>query len=327
MTEQHRVSIIMPAYNAEQYITESIRSVLDQTYRNWELIVVDDGSTDKTAEIVQGFTVKDKRIKYIFQENGRLGKARNTGLKDSTGRFIAFLDSDDLWVKEKLELQVKTIEEMKADLVFSNGFIFFENEVTDETKTFLLVVDGRFEGTDLFDLLLIENRIPILSVLMQRAVLDTVGWFEERRSYHGSEDYDLWLRLAKHGAVFYGMNERLVRYRRHSKSMTHRESDQLKPMIAVLKKHIPPNGGLDKKALKKRMRGLYRNLIAALLEESEVAEAKEYMKEFSAWDKSGIITTIQKVLLKVSPGKYSFISRECLYRIEWHFNKNFRINY
>jgi teichuronic acid biosynthesis glycosyltransferase TuaG len=104
----------MPAYNAEKYIAESIRSALDQTHTNWELVVVDDGSTDGTAEIVRGFRRADDRIKYIFQQNGRLGKARNTGLENSTGRLIAFLDSDDLWARGKLELQVKIMEETGA---------------------------------------------------------------------------------------------------------------------------------------------------------------------------------------------------------------------
>src|SRR5919106_5413407 len=96
------VSVIMPAYNAEKYIAGSIRSVIVQTYSDWELIVVDDGSTDSTATVVQEFVARDPRIKYIFQENGRLGKARNTGIRNSSGPLIAFLDSDDLWVPIKL---------------------------------------------------------------------------------------------------------------------------------------------------------------------------------------------------------------------------------
>src|SRR5215467_11570142 len=103
------VSIIMPAYNAEKYIADSIRSVLAQTYTDWELIVVVDGSTDNTASLVQQFVTRDSRIKYFFQENGRLGKARNTGIKNASGSLIAFLDSDDLWLETKLELQLQEI--------------------------------------------------------------------------------------------------------------------------------------------------------------------------------------------------------------------------
>src|ERR1044072_6081218 len=101
------VSIIMPAYNAERYIAASIESVLAQTYSDWELIVVDDGSTDRTATVTQEFVKRDPRIKYIFQENGRLGKARNTGIKNSRGPLIAFLDSDALWIETNLAAQTR----------------------------------------------------------------------------------------------------------------------------------------------------------------------------------------------------------------------------
>src|SRR5262249_61710555 len=104
------VSIIMPAYNAGKYIADSIQSVLAQTYSDWELIVVDDGSTDNTATVVQQFVTRDSRIKYFFQENGRLGKARNTGIKNASGSLIAFLDSDDLWLETQLELSFQPLE-------------------------------------------------------------------------------------------------------------------------------------------------------------------------------------------------------------------------
>ncbi|MFN2454881.1 MAG: glycosyltransferase family 2 protein [Pyrinomonadaceae bacterium] len=314
------VSIIMPAYNAEKHIAESIQSAINQTYQNWELIVVDDGSTDGTAEIARGFSDRDKRVKYFFQKNSRLGKARNTGIKNSCGDLIAFLDSDDLWVKEKLELQVKTVHETRVDLVFSDGFIFVEDDVTDENVTFQ-TLRGRFDGGGLSDLLLVGNYLPVLSVLARKDSLNEVGRFEEAPLYHGCEDYDLWLKLARHGAAFYGMKELLVRYRRHSGAMTHKDSKMLKPMLQVVKRYIY-DSSLDKNKVKERMRNLYRDLIRALIEEGEIIEARAYMKEFSAWDKSGLVTSLQKVLIKVLPNKYNFISKECLYRTEWHIKKS-----
>src|SRR2546430_979121 len=118
------VSVIMPAFNAERHIVESIQSVLSQTLPDWELVVVDDGSTDNTAEILRTFVSADARIKYVYQPNGRLGKARNTGFQHSSGGLIAFLDSDDLWLPEKLELQVTALAEHDADIVYTDGFIF-----------------------------------------------------------------------------------------------------------------------------------------------------------------------------------------------------------
>ena len=101
------VSIIMPAYNAEKYIEEAIESVLKQTYRNWELIIVNDCSIDATEQIVKKYQEKDERIKFhSLTENHGVANARNTALQNAVGRYIAFLDSDDMWLPEKLEKQI-----------------------------------------------------------------------------------------------------------------------------------------------------------------------------------------------------------------------------
>tara|TARA_B110000211_G_scaffold141790_1_gene161940 strand:- start:7754 stop:8506 length:753 start_codon:yes stop_codon:yes gene_type:complete len=105
--EQPLVSIIMPAYNAEKYISESIESVLAQSYQNWELLITDDRSIDNTQRIVEEYCINDKRIKlFINKENGGAGVARNNSIKEANGRFIAFLDSDDQWLPEKLNKQI-----------------------------------------------------------------------------------------------------------------------------------------------------------------------------------------------------------------------------
>ena len=120
-TQNNRpISIIMPAYNAEKFIRESITSVLQQTYSNWELIIVDDGSTDNTKKIIQAFAQQDGRIHYIYQPNGKQGKARNAGIRHASGDLIAFLDADDLWTKDKLEKQGSLIRRTNADLIFSD---------------------------------------------------------------------------------------------------------------------------------------------------------------------------------------------------------------
>ena len=209
------VSVIMPAYNAEKYIADSIRSVIAQTYSDWELIVVDDGSTDTTAAVVREFVSRDSRIKYIFQENGLPGKARNTGIANSSGPLIAFLDSDDLWIETKLERQTRVLAENNVDVVFSDAFIFKGDDTTEETKTFKSPA-GRFLGPDLLDSLIRLNRIAVLTVLLKRTALDRVGLFEEGKAYHGVEDYDLWLRLAEADVVFYGLPNALARYRQHN---------------------------------------------------------------------------------------------------------------
>jgi len=315
------VSIIMPAYNAEKYIGDSIKSVLAQTYSNWELIVVDDGSTDSTAAVVQEFAARDSRIKYIFQENGRLGKARNTGIRNAAGSLIAFLDSDDLWVETKLEAQTRAIAEKKADVVFSKAWIFTDQDITGETETMLSTV-GLFSGPDFFDSLVRQNQLPILTVLLKKAALDRVGLFEEEKPYHGCEDYDLWLRLAKAEFIFYGMPDVLARYRRHGTAMTAIASNSFKPMLLIVRRHID-DSSFSELEKRKLLTGLYRAVIASLIDEGKLSEAKQFVHELYSWNKNSIVTRLQKLLINICPQHYNFISRECLYRAECHLQNSF----
>src|SRR5262245_15171525 len=209
-----KVSIIMSAYNGEQYIAEYIKSVIDQTYKDWELIVVDDGSTDQTRNIVLEFQKTENRIKYFFQKNSGQGKARNAGIERSQGEWIAFLDQDDLWVEDKLKLQIEVIHKTVVDVVFSNGFMFHDKDIYNESATFL-VEDGRFEGQEMIDRLFIQNRIPILTALVRKKLLEKIGLIDDDLTIKNCDDYDLWLRLAEHGASFIGMPESLARYRLH----------------------------------------------------------------------------------------------------------------
>jgi glycosyltransferase involved in cell wall biosynthesis len=310
----------MPAYNAGAYIGESVRSVQAQTYRNWELVVVDDGSTDRTAEVARRFAAEDARVRYVRQENGRQGRARNNGIRHARGELVALLDADDLWLAEKLELQLGVLGEQRADLVFCDGLFFRDGE--EPGGEAFSIVRGRYEGPEMLRLLLLSNRIPTLSVLARRAALEGAGLFTEEPRYQNCEDYDLWIRLAARGAVFYGMGEKLVRYRRHPASATHRESDAVGPMVAVVRRHIDA-GGLTESEKRERLRGLYRRLVAALLDEGRVAEARARMEEFYACDRGGLVTAAQRALLAALPGQFNFVSRELLYRTEWHLKRIF----
>jgi glycosyltransferase involved in cell wall biosynthesis len=315
------VSIIMPAYNAQKYIALSIDSVLAQTYSNWELIVVDDGSTDNTANVVQEFVRRDRRIKYLFQENGRLGKARNTGIRNSAGPLIAFLDSDDLWLPTKLEAQTRAMAEKNADVVYSKSYVFNGENINDETETLRSSV-GKFSGPDFFDSLVREPQIPVLTVMLKRSALDGVGLFEEGKAYHGCEDADLWLRLAKAGVVFYGMSDILARYRRHQTAMTALPSNMFKLTLLIVRRYIDQSG-LSELEKQRRLTGLYREVIAALIDEGKISEAKQFLHELYLWNKNSIVTRVQKTLISILPQRFNFISRECLYRTEWHLRNSF----
>ena len=313
---QPLVSVIMPAYNTGRYVAESVRSVQEQTHTAWELVVVDDGSTDDTREVVQALASADARVRYVQRENGGQAAARNTGLGEARGRLVAFLDADDLWLPGKLEAQIAVMEQTGVDLVYTDGYFFSEDGVVSEEERFN-ILPGEARGVEMFRTLFTSNRIGTLSVLVKREALDAVGLFDEGRAYQNSEDYDLWLRLAKGGASFYGMTEKLMRYRRHAASTTHTASKLLSPMLAVILKHAS-DPSLDPSLVKSRVRGLYRDLVSSLVSEGRMDEARARMREFYAWDRGAPVTALQQLLLRLLPRKYNYISREFLYRAEWH---------
>jgi teichuronic acid biosynthesis glycosyltransferase TuaG len=312
------VSVIMPAYNAGRHVAESVRSVLGQTYADWELVVVDDGSTDGTAGVVKGLAARDARIRYVRRENGGQAAARNTGLGEARGRLVAFLDADDLWLPGKLSAQVALMEERGVDLVYTDGYIFSDGGEVSPDERFN-ILPGEARGEEMFRALFALNRIGTLSVLVRREALDAVGRFDESRAYQNCEDYDLWLRLAKWGASFYGMEEKLMRYRRHAAATTYTASRLLTPMLAVILKHAG-DPALDPALVKRRGRGLYRDLIAALVAEGRVEEARRRMREFYEWDGGAPVTALQRLVLRLLPRRYNYISREFLYRAEWHLS-------
>jgi teichuronic acid biosynthesis glycosyltransferase TuaG len=214
------VSIIMPAYNAEKYISEAVESVLSQTYQHWELLIINDGSTDQTENIARKYAEKDPRIVLINQANKKLAVARNTGIQSAKGEWIAFLDSDDLWVENKLELQLDSADKNpEVDLIFTDGYIF-ENEDKNTRKPYG-IISGIFQGKEMYVLLYERNWVPVLSVLVRKSIVDKVGLQDEHPYIHyGCEDFDYWLRMAKNGAVFLGLSEKLFYYRRHSNNMS-----------------------------------------------------------------------------------------------------------
>lgn len=218
-----KVSVIMPAYNAESFIGDAINSVVNQTYSNWELIVVDDGSTDNTVEKMKSWLEKESRIQYFYQANGKQGKARNLGISKAKGYYLAFLDADDLWLPEKLEIQIKEIQENNVDLVFSDSYRFQNQEVNDVSKR-MNVKSDFYSGTKALQLFLEANRIPILTVLVKKEIVESVGCFSESIDIQNVEDYHLWLKLLISNAEFYSSNKVLAKYRLHNSSVTAKDS-------------------------------------------------------------------------------------------------------
>lgn len=301
-TPRPKVSVIMPAYNGEQYIAQSIQSVLKQTFSGLELIIIDDGSGDRTAEIIANLRQKDNRILYFRQENAGQANARNKGISKSRGDLIGFLDQDDIWIENKLELQIKEMNKSQVDLVFSNGYVFTGDDIDSELMLFP-TVEGRFSGTEMFRLLFMQNRIPVLTALVRREALIRIGPLDEDSRYQNSDDYDLWLRLASHGADFLGLPDMLVRYRSHPGQASKDIVRMLVAELAVLRKHEQTELVNDEDK-SRRFASLYGDLILSLVDERRFDEARACMRDLRLREGFKPTLLARAALLKVRPGSY-----------------------
>lgn len=204
------ISVIIPVYNTGAYVAETIESVLKQTWKHKEIIVVNDGSTDETPAILEKY---DEYIRVIHQENKGLGAARNTGIRAARGEFLAFIDADDLWLPEFLKTQQAVLtSDPKVDIVYC-----FWTYIDQYGKQ--LPQKDRFSETgDLLHSLIISNRIPIMAALMSRICVETTQGFDDNKLI--SEDWDFWLRVAYQGYRFSCSPQELVKYRFHGNNMT-----------------------------------------------------------------------------------------------------------
>jgi glycosyltransferase involved in cell wall biosynthesis len=203
------VSVVIAAYNQARWLGEAIETVRAQTFTDWELVIVDDGSTDLTPAVVAPHRA-DVRIRYVQQPHAERMAARNRGIAASTGPLVAFLDADDRWLPTKLERQVAALADApEAALCYTPA------RFIDELGRHLpLRKPVRSIAGDVFGRLLRSNVIILASVLARRRCIEAVGAFDERLPVHACEDWDLWLRLARRWPVAV-VDEELTLYRRH----------------------------------------------------------------------------------------------------------------
>lgn len=220
------VSVITPAYNQAAYLTQAIQSVLEQTCQDFELIVVDDGSTDATPQVLAG--IHDPRVRVIRQPNAGLSAARNTGLRACRAPFITFLDADDFFKPDKLEL-LSTYLEQHPDI----GLVGGGTEVVDQTGRPLRESAKSPGQLALFELLT-GNPFTVTSVMVRREWIERVGTFDE--TLRACEDWDMWLRLAYAGCRFDWVEHVVGAYRYHVSQMTRQSERMRTAFLAVLKK-------------------------------------------------------------------------------------------
>lgn len=224
------VSIIVPCYNQAHFLNESLISVLNQTYTNWECIIVDDGSPDNTKEVAESWLKKDNRFVYFEKENGGLSSARNAGIKASKGEFILPLDADDIIHKAFLEKLVPELEnnsELAIVTCYSKFFLKHIDNIIHELKP---------EGTT-YHAILFENKI-IATSLYRKACWEDVGGYDETMK-KGFEDWEFWIAITKNGLEFKFVEEFLFYYRRTKNSMLTDtlQNHRITNMEYVFKKH------------------------------------------------------------------------------------------
>ncbi len=215
---QPKVSVIIPTYNSAPFIVATIRSVLDQTYSNYEVVIVDDGSTDDTLQVVNDFMSSScdfvDKILVFSKPNGGPASARNLAISNSTGQFIAFLDGDDLWTPNKLTEQVEFLEcHPEVGMTFAEAVVFIEQSGQKEFRETI-----GYTGKTSFCYLLLGDHIPNSTVMIRRECVDKIGLLNESRELVAVEDYEYWLRLA-HSFPIKGIAKQMAFYRVHGNNL------------------------------------------------------------------------------------------------------------
>lgn len=204
------VSIVMPVFNSENTIKESIDSILSQSYTDWELIIVDDVSTDNTEMLIKEYLKIDERINYIrLDVNSGAAVARNTALKKARGRFIAFLDSDDIWLPEKLDKQLKFMKSNKYGFTFT-AYTMISDNGSDLNKIVSVPSSVNYKQY------LKNTIIGCLTVMIDKQI---IGDFL-MPSVRAGQDTATWLLILRRGFKAHGLNEVLAKYRKRSDSIS-----------------------------------------------------------------------------------------------------------
>lgn len=235
------ISIITPVYNAENFLSLTCNSVLQQTWQKWELILVDDCSTDGSSDIMRNYAAQDDRVKCIYlNKNGGAARARNQGINVARGEFIAFLDADDLWAPQKLEKQLVAFgDRTSLGLVATNGSMFDSNGVSPR----LMVQPERIQRgrISLADFILKGLPLATSSVMVKAECFSKCGVFKE--IYTIGEDYELWMRIIQDFEVEF-LDEKLIFYRKHDANTSRDMCKSRCCKIKIFENEILPNIGL-----------------------------------------------------------------------------------
>lgn len=257
------VSIITPLYNGENYIAEAIQSVLSQNYPHFELLVINDGSTDHSHDVISPF-LGDKRIRYFEKENGGVASARNFALQRARGTWIGFLDQDDRWLPDKLTNQITALQRQPDAALIHSRQAYIDaggNPINDYSKDWVDSLQGHC-----FSSLFNRNRIAVLTVLLNKEVLISIGAFNEKTSM--VDDYELWLRICYRYPIAF-LDEVVAEYRLHDKNASYdhfrMERAELKALSSLLNNSPGVISQLNKRQINRRFAALHTEIAKGFL--------------------------------------------------------------
>ena len=264
------VSVIIHTYNNEKFIAETVESVLNQTYKEYEIVVVDDGSVDGTRDALIPYMQK---IRYHYKENGGIASAKNAGISLSHAEFVAFLDHDDLWVPDKLQLQMEHFNENpQIGLVYAK-YTSFRDGKELRTKP-----EKGYSGW-IFKELLAKSFIQTSTVVVKRECLDAVGPYDETFSL--GDEYDMFLRIARKFQCGF-VDKGLTRYRVHDTNASNNDFLFDNENLGVYKKvynNFTDIDGVEKKILRKRIARYSMKVAEGLYRQGKQEESKKYQME------------------------------------------------
>lgn len=240
MKNLERVTIITANYNGSQYLGKAIESVTSQTHADIEYLIVDDGSTDSSADVIRSYSEQDSRIQAVFlPRNCGVARARNTGIEKSTGQYVAFLDADDMWAPEKVEKQLAVFREHpKAGVVVTDtALIDGSGRIVESKKNRRKTKQGK---VSLYDYIAGKCHLSI-NAMTRRECLERCGLFNP--SYIIGEDYELWMRITREYEYYY-LKEPLHRYRIHGNNATRDKLFNRESKIKILEEMVGNNPGL-----------------------------------------------------------------------------------
>ena len=312
-SQETLVSVVIPAYNAAPFLEETLLSLVAQTHSHWEALLVDDGSSDGTVEIARRFAEREPRLRVITQANAGVSAARNRACREARGEYIAFLDADDLWPSQKLEVQLEATRQHNVEWVYC----VWHRESLDGS------IDwnqwrGKVEFQTASSLLkLLRGHCFVIPscVMLSARLLEKVGLFDE--SLCASEDWDLWTRLLLEGTSSYGVPEILCHYRIAPGSLSSQFEACFWTHLIILRRYLGEEHQRAERV--SAVRASFRNSFTLEGDRGKFKGLKAMFDAYREFDPDGYASRVMAVFRRILPVKlFWFVCRFSVIPLAWH---------